>query len=536
MILLWFNVALFSAVVMAMLMFPLLRREEKPKADRADYDLTVYRDQLAEIDHDVTRGLLNEDQAEAARLEVHRRMLAVAGPNGLSSRGEADGAEGTESGAETAGRNRRDDPSNIRLLDLVPRAIEQGPWGIATLAAVVAIIPIGSLALYLIVGSPWLPGQPHAQRIAQVEQAQLESLPDNLRLEIETLLEVVNARPDEARAWYDLGRAYRRAEQHANAVAALEKARELGLDDVRPADFAAELAESLLLSENGQVTERARSLFLEALRADPNEPRARFYMGMAAAQEGEPLRALAIWRELESSSPDDAPWMPMVRQTMSMVAMRDEIDPRTVKPAHPLTLEAGAAVERQDPPPPSAEGDGDVAPDGSANAGSGMAGGGFSAEDREMIDGMVARLAARLEENPDDPEGWLELARSHAVLGAWGKARTAAERAIEAAPDSPDVLARAADILVAEAQAAGQTEPPARVYALYEIILKHDPENSKAQYFVGLSAAHNGDYGRARLLWRQVLESMPEDQPARAAIQRQLDALPEARLPADGGE
>jgi len=532
MILLWLIVALFSALVMAMLMFPLLlRNDDKPDLDRADYDLTVYRDQLAEIDRDLARGLLSDDQAAAARLEVQRRMLAVAGPSADTNGGDGEGANasGKAEGASEA--------PPIRFMDLIPRAIEQGPWGIATLAAVIAVVPMGALALYLIIGSPMLPGQPHAHRIAQAEQESLASLPADLRNNIEMLQAVVEKRPDEVQAWLELGRAYRQAEQHAHAVDALGKALDLGLEGVRRASTLSELAESQLLSEQGLMSEQIRAVFLEALNVDRNEPRARFYMGMAAWEAGEPERALAIWRDLSADSPADAPWMGMLRQSMAMVAQQNGLMPATIKPAHPLDLEAGAEVERIDPPaapPPgedTSEGDGasgmtpgqQTRAEADANRVPGQA---FSDEERAMIDGMVSGLAARLKENPEDVQGWIRLAQSYGVLGQWDDATAATARAVEQAPDDPAVLEAHAEALMAAAQAVGDPEPPNEIFSLFDTILAADSENPKALYFVGLGAARDGNVGRARALWQKLLDLIPPDQPARAAIQRELEALP----------
>jgi cytochrome c-type biogenesis protein CcmH len=66
---------------------------------------------------------------------------------------------------------------------------------------------------------------------------------------------------------------------------------------------------------------------------------------------------------------------------------------------------------------------------------------GMTANDREaMIRGMVERLAARLEQQPDDKEGWARLAHAYDVLGEADKAKAARARAgavgapVEASP------------------------------------------------------------------------------------------------------
>ena len=73
----WLIAGAMTVIVIAALLAPLLRRPPEAAA-RGDYDLSVYRDQLAELERDLARGVLTEDQVSAARLEVERRMLAAA--------------------------------------------------------------------------------------------------------------------------------------------------------------------------------------------------------------------------------------------------------------------------------------------------------------------------------------------------------------------------------------------------------------------------------------------------------------------------
>ena len=121
---LWFLFALMTAVAMFAVLWPLGRDTRTPL--RAGSDLAVYRDQLDEVARDRATGLIGEAEAEAARVEVSRRLIAA-----------ADAAQPERS------KRRR---------DLRRRA-----------AAVVAL-PAIAAALYLALGSPQLPGEPLASR------------------------------------------------------------------------------------------------------------------------------------------------------------------------------------------------------------------------------------------------------------------------------------------------------------------------------------------------------------------------------------
>lgn len=530
MIWLWLGVALLTLAVIVLLLLPLLRSDGVEGVDRLAYDLTVYRDQLGEIERDRARGLLSDDQADAARVEVQRRMLAAAGHD--------DPRRAAMAGHEA--------PDEVRAVarpgpgGLFGRLRRQGAWGMATLAAVAGLVPVGAISLYLVIGSPGMPGLPHAARVQGETESRLAAVPAETRDAIQAMQQVVEQTPDDAAAWLELGRLYRQADLHGPAFEALRTARTLGVEVDETAMLLAEMGESLLLSRQGRVSDQVRRLFLDALVANRNEPRARFYLGMDAAQADQPERALAIWRDLSQDSPPDAPWMGMLRQSMMMVAQNSGIMPVSIKPAHPLDLAAGAPVERvevpagageaaipQDTPPPEAQPEPGAQMRAEADA-ERAPGEGFSEDERAMIEGMVSGLAARLEENPDDPDGWLRLAHAYGVMGRWDDARAAADRAVEQAPEDGEVLAAAASTFLRAALINEEERPLDRIVPLYRVVLDQDPDHPNALFFVGLDAAENGDPDRARALWGRLLAQMPEDSPARDDIQRQLEALPPA--------
>ena len=142
----WLLVLALTAVVLGLLAWPLLRRATTA-VSRADYDLAVYRDQLAELERDSARGLLNEEQAAIARGEIERRMLAAA----------------PKPAAETPGR---------------PAAGTGAARGL--LAALVLTVPLSALGLYLLLGTPGLPGVSLAERQASSGTEDLPALLDRL--------------------------------------------------------------------------------------------------------------------------------------------------------------------------------------------------------------------------------------------------------------------------------------------------------------------------------------------------------------------
>lgn len=367
---LWIAAAGLLALTLAVLLAALLRKGS-PGASRGDYDVAVYRSQLDEVERDVDRGILSAELAEAARLEIKRRMLAASG--------EADPP--------------------------TPAAAEAGApaWRGALLALVVVLVPVGSIGLYLLLGSPNLPDQPLASRTvatqtAAQEQAEMERLTARLAQQMEQ-------QPDRVDGWLLLGRSLRTIENYDEAMRAFERA--LALTGRAP-DVLSEYGEILVLAHGGRVAEPARRVFEETLRGFPTEPRARYYLGLAKAQQGDPRGALQDWVDLIAMSPPDAPWLADIRREIRGVAAAAGIDAATLTPSAGL-------------PDPAAGGLGEEDVKAAAE---------MSPEERDaMIRAMVEGLAQRLEDEPGDADGWRRLARAYEVLGESEKAKEALARA-----------------------------------------------------------------------------------------------------------
>ncbi|MGF1640878.1 MAG: c-type cytochrome biogenesis protein CcmI [Rhodospirillales bacterium] len=342
---LWVAATVLTLATLALLLVPLLRRCAAVPP-RAAFDLSVYRAQLAEVDRDVERGLLDAEQAVAARIEVERRMLAAAG--------------------------------GITPAASPPRA----RWGgLVAAAAVVVFVPAGAFGLYLVVGAPGVPDQPLAARDQPSATATMEAVSARLSEHLQT-------HPGDVDGWIMLGRSYLTMERFPQAVEAFARARTLAGGD---ADVAAAYGEALVGAAGGQVTPEAGQAFREALDADPIKAKARYYLALDQAQRGDLEGALEGWVSLVRVSPPNASWLPIVRQQIGRAAAA-------------LGIETPAAE-------PMAETE-------------------MSAEESgRMIRSMVEGLAARLEQDPDDRQGWLRLAQAYEVLGEADKARDARARA-----------------------------------------------------------------------------------------------------------
>jgi cytochrome c-type biogenesis protein CcmH len=372
---LWFALALMTAAAVLAVLWPLSRRGREL---RSGSDVAVYRDQLEEIERDRAAGLIADNEAAGAKVEVSRRLIAAAD-------------------APTAS------PGNAAAVTRRRRAV--------AVAALVAL-PLGAVGIYLALGSPLLPDQPLAARVVEARANQ----------SMETLIAQVEAhlaqRPDDGRGWEVIAPVYLRLGRFDDAVKARRNALRLNGDS---AERQAALGEALVFGANGVVTAEAKSAFEKAVALDPAHVQARYFLGLAAEQDGNRARAAATWLTLIESAPPDAPWIEFVRGALARVEG------------------AGASA-------------------GAAGAGGGAGSGPseeqvaasseLSPEQRKlMIQGMVDRLAERLNRDSSDIEGWLRLVRSYMVLGQADKARAAAADARRALAGDPNKLRRLDDLV-----------------------------------------------------------------------------------------
>jgi cytochrome c-type biogenesis protein CcmH len=466
---LWLAIAILTAAALLALMWPLLKRAEPP-APAEGADLAVYRDQLAELERDLERGLIAPDAAAAARLEIERRLLA----------------------AEQAG------PAPRRQTAATRRSL---------VVALTLLVAAGAPALYLDLGAPGVPDRPlpDGPRAAGPSGAENPPVPPALQPLVgaaDRLASKLDADPSDAVGWARLGDLYLTLQRYGEAVDALEQAIRQGAD---PKLTQSRYGEALTQLAQGEVTPEAATALRKGLAADPTDPRARFYLALAEAEAGRLDAALDAWRKLLTDAPADAGWRPMVEETIAAA--------ERAKAQRAGGAGASAPSEGGDSGPATgSDADMPAMPD-------------MKPEERQaFIQSMVERLARRLQTDPNDLEGWLKLARSYEVLGQDDKSLDAMGRAAALAPERTDIQLGYAEALV-RATPADRPLPAAFDETIGRIKAK-EPGNLAALYFEGLGAARAGKPGEARRLWGQVLAALPAEAPQRAAIEREIQALP----------
>ncbi|MDM8165262.1 c-type cytochrome biogenesis protein CcmI [Roseovarius sp.] len=368
-------IALFCGAILGVAVLRGRAGEEPPAA----YDLRVYRDQLKEVDRDLARGVINEEDAERLRAEVSRRILAA----------DAKLREGGESGGQPGWAG----------------------WAVTGLA--VAGLGGGALLLYSELGAPGYTDVPLKGRIAASDaaranrQTQVEAearmpeaeMPSDVSEEflalMEKLRETVEKRPEDQRGLQLLVRNEAALGDLKAAYAAQRQLIEVKGDAATAGDYAL-LTDLMVSAAGGYISQEAEEAIRAALELEPREPRARYYLGLYYMQVDRPDAAFRTWRALLEESRPGAPWVPLIRSRIEEVAWRAGVEYQL--------------PEMEEAPGPSAE---DV-----------EAAGELSDADRgEMIRGMVTRLSERLASEGGTAQEWARLIGAHGVLGETEQAR-----------------------------------------------------------------------------------------------------------------
>jgi cytochrome c-type biogenesis protein CcmH len=268
---LWFVFALMTAAAIFAVLWP-LRHGGRPPSDGSE--TAVYKDQLAEIDRDVASGLIGSSEAEAARIEISRRLLSA-----------ADG--------------QRDPPvaSNIR-------------WRRSAAITALVGLPIVAAAFYLPLGSPRLGDFPLAERGRATD----------VRQPLATLVAQVEAHleknPADGRGWSVLAPVLARLGRYDDAVRAYRNSISYNGDN---AERRSDLGEAMTAAAGGVVTSEAKAEFERAVTLNTDEAKANYFLGVAAEQDGRTAEAASIWRAMLAKALPDAPWRPVVGAALARV-------------------------------------------------------------------------------------------------------------------------------------------------------------------------------------------------------------------------
>ena len=359
---LWMILTLMTVLAAVGLAFPLIRNRDARAQNRLDA-VGVLKSQLSELEAQTKSGAIADQEAEALKSDLKRRVLA----------------EG-------------------RAPEAPPRPLAERTLLIVALT-IVAVVTLAGTGLYLAIGKPNVKAAPGVAVAAAPADGHPQGETAAMIAQLETQM---MQRPDNAEGWRMLGWSYLQTGRNAEAAVAYGKA--VALDPTNNEYLSAQ-GESTVLAADGQVTPAAEALFRRAVAAEPADPRARYYLAVAKDQRGDSAGAMNDWIALLKSAPADAPWASEVRTFVEQVAVDRKID-----------------LSGRLPPVPG--GQAGVAPALSGPTREQMAAAQtMKPADRDaMVQGMVDGLAEKLKQNPRDRSGWERLIRARMVLGQPDKA------------------------------------------------------------------------------------------------------------------
>jgi len=416
----WTLTAALVAFVALLFVLALVRRHPAT-ATAADYDVQVYRDQLRDLERDLTRGVMSAEEAERTRIEISRRML------------EADRA------AQKAAR-----PSEA------PRA--------ATVAVLLGLAALmgGSFWLYQRLGAAGYadqpiagrfelandlydsrPSQDDAEKAAEVQRGPMPTPEPQFAELMERLRKAVSERPNDVQGLALLARNEANMGNFRASWQAQRRLIALRGDAATAADYA-QLGEYMTVSAGGLVTKEAEEAFATALDKDPRDALSRYYIGLMMAQNARGDRAFRIWDAMLRDGTPEGPWMTPIRANIEQLAWI-----------------AGETSYQM----PQANGRGPTAEDMQAAAQ-------MSPEERQqMIRGMVEQLNDRLATEGGTAADWAKLISSLRMLGEEERAQkiwTEAQGLFATAPDDLERIRQAAEGEVAQMPMAAPQAPAAQ--------------------------------------------------------------------------
>ncbi|MDG1972934.1 MAG: c-type cytochrome biogenesis protein CcmI [Paracoccaceae bacterium] len=292
---LFWIIAIGAAVLTTLIVaLPLLRGREDA-APRAAHDVQVFRDQLTELDRDVARGAVTAEDADATKLEIQRRLLAAD-----AEMREAAGAQSAPAGLSRG--------LAVLVLIAIPGATGILYYDLGAPGA--QDTPFAARA------DEGRPGQEEAEKMMAGRELAPPAGDDVAEFEklVVQLEARIKASPDDAQGVFLYARSLMNLGRFADAWPQFERLVELG---EASAEIYAGLTEGQILAAGGYISPEAETNLLQIMKYQPTNPSARYYLGRLHIQAGEPELARTIWEELMRESPPDAPWVAPIQREMA---------------------------------------------------------------------------------------------------------------------------------------------------------------------------------------------------------------------------
>jgi len=337
----------------------------------------------------ITRSLRRASSSEnAGASEVEAYKLQLQELDREEERGTLGREEAQQTRVEVSRRLLR---ASRQSLGASPKN-SKAPNGAIAFVAVAAVISLGSIGAYVYYGKPSISDQPLEARLNAPLAEQ------SLDVQVANMERRLRQNPADAAGWAALASIYFKSGIFEKAAETYQKAVNAGGENE---SMLLGLAESLTFANDGFISEEAAQALKAALKRNPDSTRALFWSALLAEQDGKKADAEKIYRDLLAAKIHPALKKIVTQRLEALSAVADN-----------ASEERRAAAE-------------------DALTGRGK---------EKMIRGMVERLAARLEKDKSDLQGWLMLIRSYAVLKDAAKAKAAMAAAREQFASDPSAL------------------------------------------------------------------------------------------------
>lgn len=260
----WFIAWAMTLLVLGLLLWPILKRQESTKQEEGEKTLSVYRQQFAELEQDYKNAVLTDEQYQQSKRELERRLL-----------------EETEPVARVPVSPRR--PVN-RL---------------AIAVALAVVIPTLGGVLYWKLGNPLAITHPTSPSpVAQGRDDSDHQTSEGLDALSEKLKKKLEQNPNDGVGWALLARSYAEIGRHADAVPIYEKAMKLIPDDPQ---LLADYADALGMLHGRKLEGKPEQLIQQALKIDPNHVKALMLAGTIAFDRREFGQAAQYWERANAN-------------------------------------------------------------------------------------------------------------------------------------------------------------------------------------------------------------------------------------------
>ncbi|TAK83792.1 MAG: c-type cytochrome biogenesis protein CcmI [Betaproteobacteria bacterium] len=294
MTLFWLTGAALAVLALVLVLRPLLAQRAGGPVSRTAANISIYRDQLRELEGDLAAGTLAQADYERARAELEARLL----------------------------EDVREQPA--------PAA---RPAGWLPVIATVALVPVVALVVYFAVGNPAaLVRQPEAHISPQQVEAMVQRLADKMR-----------ANPNDIEGWKLLGRSYAALGRFDQAVDAFAKA---AAGAPRDPDLLADFADVLAMARDQKLDGEPEKLVRRALELDPNHLKSLALAGTAAYERKDYAAAAAYWQRMLPNVQPGSEDARVIQQNVNEARALAGIGGEAAKPQAPKAAQASKAAVR----------------------------------------------------------------------------------------------------------------------------------------------------------------------------------------------